>query len=80
MKKVECEERDRMVRELGLVPFAGSTNFMGNGLVTTTWGDPETEEILLEEETRYEPGGWPDPKKVTSCEHRAYARGERLEL
>lgn len=82
-REITCEERTRVwvprIASGEVLAAAGSTNFMGNGLVETAWvwadgwGDFEAE-YCLEDEVRYEPGGWPDPNKVESCRHFARER------
>ena len=81
MRKITCEERETewapKMRDKLLTVLSGSTNFMGNGLVETTWGWAENDQPALEEQTRYEPGGWPDPKRVESCQHWVYEPGDQ---
>lgn len=73
MAEITCAERDQLVRDGvasgELTVYSGSTNFMGNGLVETTWGTTEGEREVLYEVKRYAPGTWPDPKGVESCTH-----------
>lgn len=74
MREIYCNERDAFVipaLEQGLLTvYSGSTNHMGNGVVTTVWGLKGDKEVeILYEETVYAPETWPNRDGITECSH-----------
>ena len=76
LKEISCEERDRIVRagldDGTLEVYAGATNSLGDGLVSTTWGERDGDREVLREEQQYAPGGWPRGDQIESCHHWLY--------